>query len=61
MTDNIRGHAELSQYEILSLFVAQYILGSRNMILNYTRVTRSMSCVQYIHMIVITERFRQIT
>ncbi|KAK2436545.1 hypothetical protein QL285_021533 [Trifolium repens] len=44
---NMRGHAELSQYKILSLFVTQYILGSRNMILNYTRVIRSMPCVQY--------------
>ena len=44
---NTRGHAELSQYEILSLFVDQYILGSRNKILNHTRVTRSMPCVQY--------------
>jgi hypothetical protein len=31
----------------LSLFVAQYISGSRNMILNHTRVTQSMPSVQY--------------
>lgn len=44
----MHGHAEISQYEILSLFViTMYTLGSRNTILNYTRVTHAMPCVQY--------------
>jgi hypothetical protein len=43
----MRDYAELSQYEILSLFVTQYILGSRNTILNCIRVTLYMSRVQY--------------
>jgi hypothetical protein len=38
MTDKMRGHVELSQYEILGLFVDQYILGSRNKISNHTKM-----------------------
>ena len=30
MAVKLHGHAELSQYEILDLFVIQYISGSRN-------------------------------
>ena len=30
MTEKLHGHAELSQYEILDLFVTQYVSGSRN-------------------------------
>jgi hypothetical protein len=30
MTVKLHGHAELSQYKILDLFVIQYILESRN-------------------------------
>jgi len=30
MTVKLHGHAELSQYELLDLFVIQYISGSRN-------------------------------
>jgi len=40
MTIKLHGHAELSQYGILSLFVTQYIF-------SYTRVTQSMYFVQY--------------
>ena len=66
----MHGRAQISRYEILDLFVViKYTLGSRNKILNYTRVTHSMPCVQYrykgkrviIHMIIITERLCQIT
>ena len=30
MIVKLHGHAELSQYEILELYVIQYILGSKN-------------------------------
>lgn len=44
----MHGHAEISQYEILTLFVVtKYALGSRNIILNYAGMTLAMSCVQY--------------
>ena len=63
----MHGHAEINQYEILILFVVtKSTWVSRNIILNYTRVTHTMPCVQYrykrkrviIHMIIITERLR---
>lgn len=34
MTVKLHGHAELSQYEILDLFVIQYISESRNIIID---------------------------
>ncbi|KEH21919.1 hypothetical protein MTR_7g025455 [Medicago truncatula] len=34
MTVKLQGHAELSQYEILDLFVIQYISESRNIIID---------------------------
>ena len=66
----MHGRAQISQYEILDLFaVINYTRGSRNKILDYTRVTHSMPCVQYtykgkriiIHMIIVTKRLCQIT
>ena len=65
----MHGHAEISQYEILSLFVTKSTWVSRNIILNYTRVTHTMLCVQYrykgkriiIHMIIFMEMLRHNT
>lgn len=66
----MHGHAEISQYEILGLFVVtRYTLGSRNITLNYTRVTHTMPCVQcgykgkrvIAKWILVTERLSQIT
>jgi len=34
MTVKLHGHAKLSQYEILDLFIIQYISGSRNININ---------------------------
>ena len=42
----MHGRAQISQYEILGLFIViKYTRGSRNIILDYTRVTRFMPCV----------------
>ena len=58
----MHGRAQISRYEILGLFVViKYTRGSRNIILDYTRVTHFMLCVQYrykgkrviLHMIII--------
>jgi hypothetical protein len=66
----MHGRAQISQYEILGLSVViKNTRGSRNKILNYTRVTHSMPCVQYrykgkrviVHIIIITENLCQIT
>lgn len=46
--DKMHGRAQISRYEILNLFVIiKYTLGSRNIILDYTRVTHSMHYVRY--------------
>lgn len=59
----MHGCAQISQYKIFDLFVViKYTKGSRNIILDYTTVTYSMSCVKYrykdknviVHMIIIT-------
>jgi len=47
MTIKLHGHAELSQYEILELFVIQYISGSRNTNIDLYKGDISMSCDQY--------------
>lgn len=59
----MHGCAQISRYEIFSLFVViKYTRRSKNKILDYTRVTHAIHCVQYkyndkkviIHMIIIT-------
>lgn len=60
----MHGGAQINQYEILNLFVIEYIQVSLNIIFNYIRITHIMSFVQYkyqnkrviIHMIIIIER-----
>lgn len=62
----IHGHAQISKYEILSLyFVIKYSQGTKNIILDYISVTHFMSCVEYkykgklviVHMIIIIKRY----
>lgn len=62
-------HAKISQFEMLTLFVATKLTQvSKNIIFKYTRMTQFISFVQYrvkakrviIHIIVITERLCQI-
>jgi len=47
MTVKLHDHAELSQYEILNLFIVQYISGSRNINIELNKGDTSMSCVRY--------------
>ena len=64
MTVKLLGHAELSQYEILDLFVIQYVLGSRNINIDLYKGDKTMTCDQYryydkgviIHMSIIIEK-----
>lgn len=66
----MHGQAQISRYEISDLFVViKYTRRSKNIILDYTRVTHSMHCVQHrykekkiiVHIIIIIERLCHIT
>jgi hypothetical protein len=47
MTVKLHDHAELSQYEILSWFIIQYISGSRNINIDLYKGDKIYACDQY--------------